>query len=149
MQKLKKSLENNILKTIYIKSPLIFNLEISSNRGLAIHFNKHSTKTLTTNSSKWLKLLCNLEEFDLKHPIVLKIFETNNSLNQYFTLLEEKIYVKNTVVTKSFNKVFKNNSYSVVKDVNSERTFLKLRDLLNPQINLLRILKLKLTRKKF
>lgn len=145
MQKLKKSIENNILKSIFKENSIIFNLEIDLCKDVGSPV-KYINKNLTTNSTQRLKSLYNLETYHLKYPINLKIFESSDDLTQYFDFLKEKNKENSVVVTKIFNWVFKDMSYFVVKSVSSKQTFFDFRNLLNPQINLFKILKLIKTR---
>ena len=89
MEKLKKSLENNIWKTILKKNSLLFNIETGSNKNIENFPLTFISKTLTTNSCRQVKSLFNLEAYDLKYPIILKVFENNHNLNKYFALLLE------------------------------------------------------------
>lgn len=143
MQKLKKSLENNVLSTNLKNGSPFLSVETIPNDSSGNLFFAHLTKTLTTNSSRQLKFLLKLGLLKLKHPLVLKLFTNSNDLNEYYCKMEEKNYTSNFLATKSLNNVFKNDSYSVVKQVSSYHALLKLRNPLNPQTILLRIINLK------
>jgi hypothetical protein len=140
MQKLKKSLENNILRTLFQKSSLIFNLETYFNNNFEGSSFSYETKILTTKSCRQLKFLCYLGLDFFKYPLVLKIFETHKDLNKYFAQLEEINYEKNNIVTKSLNILFKNDCYLIVKYTNICQTFFKLRNTSNLKTKLLLIL---------
>jgi hypothetical protein len=62
-------------------------------------------KTLTKNSFRQLKF--SDKTYDLKYPLILKIFYSTENLNKYFDLFPEKKYLENFVITKLSNKFSK------------------------------------------
>lgn len=146
MQKLRKSIENNILKSILKDGSVIFNVESNLGRDLKSSPITYINKNLTTNSCRRLKSLYNLEIYHFQSPINLKVFDSHEDLNQYFNFLHGKEVKENTIVTNRLNVIYKDSSYLAVKNVNSKQTYLKLKNLLNPQKNIIKVLNLRINK---
>jgi hypothetical protein len=143
MQKLKKSLKNNILKVAIQNSPPFFNIESGLNSKLDKTQNLYISKTLSNNFSKQDTVLNALIVSKFKFPLVLKFFKNKEDLNKYLNLPKTKIGLKNTVLTKVDRSLFKNNCYSIIRDNNSYQTFLQMKRSIFLFIELLKLLKFK------
>lgn len=112
MQKIKKSLEINILKINLNKNSQPFLLE-NSNKNINKDF--HKSKILTTSSLKSIETAVLTDNTSLKFPLTLKIFKTNRDLQVYFfnnskheNFFSVLVNVQNFLYKKkTFNAVFK------------------------------------------
>jgi hypothetical protein len=140
MQKLKKSLENNILKLNFNQSQSFFNIENSSDNKKTSE--KYIVKTLTTCFSKHISFFNLLNIFKLKYPLTMNIFKDEESLIEYLNSVEKELRTNDIVLTKINNNILKNNCYSIIKNNKPYSTFFQLKNKTFPLIKILKVLKL-------
>ncbi len=140
MQKLKKSLENNILKLNFNQSQSFFNVENTShNKKIS---EKYIAKTLTTCFSKHISFFNLLNISKLKYPLTINIFKDEESLIEYLNSVEKEFRTNDIVLTKVNNNILKNSCYAIVKNNKPFSTFLQLKNKTFPLIKVLKVLKL-------
>lgn len=147
MQKLKKSLENNIIKITLKESNNIFNVE--NPLGLSSSNKKRKyiqeSKVLTTRFSKQIQFFDLLGILKLKYPLKLNTFNSIENFKAYLIEMEKTDTSSNIILIKNKNFIFKNrnyllfkynNSYQVINSLKSSSFFiLKLANILKFQLN--------------
>jgi len=141
MQKLKKSLKNNLL-VLNTKSSC-FVLKSISPKDVT-----YKVKNLTSNTTDKIGLGSLLDTSILKFPLCLQSFENSKHLKK--NLIEDKLNLKKNVpiLVKENNLVFKNKNYEILVEENVQTQLVKIKSFISRIIYCLMVLKFHLHRKK-
>ena len=141
MQKLKKSLKNNLL--ILNTKSSCFVLRSISPKDVT-----YKVKNLTSNTTDKIGLGSLLDTSVLKFPLCLQSFENSQDLKK--NLIENKLNLKKNipVLVKENNLVFKNKNYEILVQENVQTQLVKIRTFISRIIYCLMFLKFRLHHKK-
>ena len=147
MQKLKKSLKNNLLNS-YIKDSFFV---LTNVKKLESNINSQKfyiSQNLTKNTINQLDINLIIDVSVLKFPIQLKIFETFNRLK--INLRDESAMLKihSPIVVKANNLIFKNKTYELLICNYPNSQVFKLKNSIYPIVSVILLLKLYLSLKK-
>ena len=141
MQKLKKSLINNLL-TLNTKSSC-FVLRSISPKDVS-----YKVKNLTGNTTDKIGLGSLLDVSILKFPLCLQSFESSKHLKK--NLVENKLDLKKDtpILVKENNLVFKNKNYEILVKENVQTQLVKMKSFISRIVYCLMFLKIHLHHKK-
>jgi hypothetical protein len=143
MQKIKKSLQNNILKINVQQQQIALSIESSSNAFISTNISKALiSKTLTACSLKQISFLKLLEVSKLKFPLVLNLFQNKTVLKEYLNSLINNKRQQQILLVKVDNNIFKDNTYEIVENYSSSNVFFQIKNFTNHTLNLIKVLKL-------
>ena len=134
MQKLKKSLKNNLLRLSVKNSCFI--LKNASSKDV-----DYNAQNLTSNTICKIGLGSSLDISILKFPLIIQSFENSQLLKKY--LVEDKLNLKKKVpvLIKSNNLVFKDKNYEILVQQNFQNQMIKMRNSLSTIMLLIVLLK--------
>jgi hypothetical protein len=148
MQKLKKSIKSNLLKS-YIKDSF-FILTNPSSKNLALKIeDSYITKNLTKSTINRLGLNNLVDNAVLKFPLKLDIFKTLNDLKISLDQDREKLKNSPPILVKTNNLFLKGKNYELLIYQNPQNQIMKLKRSIYTVVNLVLLLKLKLKLKLF
>ena len=141
MQKLKKSLKNNLL--ILNTKSSCFVLKSISPKDVT-----YKVKNLTSNTTDKVCLGSLLDLSKLKFPLCLQSFENSQHLKK--NLIEDKLDLKKNIpiLVKENNLVFKNRNYEILVKENVQTQLVKIKSFISRIIYCLMFLKFHLHNKK-
>lgn len=141
MQKLKKSLKNNLL--ILNTKSSCFVLKSISPKDVT-----YKVKNLTSNTTNKIGLGSLLDVSALKFPLCLQHFENSQLLKK--NLIEDKSDLKRNVpvIVKQNNLVFKNKNYEILVQENVQTQLIKIKSFISRIIYCLMLLKFHLHHQK-
>ena len=141
MQKLKKSLKNNLL--ILNTKSSCFVLKSISPKDVT-----YKVKNLTSNTTNKIGLGSLLDVSTLKFPLCLQPFENSQLLKK--NLIEDKSNLKRNVpvIVKQNNLVFKNKNYEILVQENVQTQLIKIKSFISRIIYCLMLLKFHLHHQK-
>ena len=141
MQKLKKSLKNNLL--ILNTKSSCFVLKSISPKDVT-----YKVKNLTSNTTNSIGLGSLLNVSTLKFPLCLQHFENSQLLKK--NLIEDKSDLKRNVpvIVKQNNLVFKNKNYEILVQENVQTQLIKIKSFISRIIYCLMLLKFHLHHQK-
>lgn len=148
MQKLKKSLENNIIKITLKESNNIFSIENSLELSSSIKKNYVlESKVLTTRFSKQIKFFDLLNISKLKYPLKLIVFSNIENFKAYLLNLEKIDKQSNLVLVKNKNIILKDQNFKLLKYNNCYNVFNTLRFSSSLILKFIKVLKVQVIKK--
>jgi hypothetical protein len=136
MQKLKKSLKNNILKIGLKQSSNFLNIEHTLNTSVSC--GDYSTNILTIRFSKQIEFFKLLGTFKLKYPLVIKKFKDHLALEKYLSKIKIEKKLDTVILTKLNSNIFKNDDYFVFANNSARWFFFQIKSFLFVLSNLLK-----------
>lgn len=142
MQKIKKSLENNLLKNNSSNKNNFFLIENRVQDIPKTENTEYKSRVLSSSSLKSIELTVTADIKEAKFPLTLKSFETDDTLQKYFVrnLTSEKFI---PILIKENNFIYKKPTFQNLKVVNFLNKFNNLKYSLESIILLLQLFKLK------
>jgi hypothetical protein len=148
MQKLKKSIKSNLLKSCIKDSYFI--LTNPSAKKLTVKTEVlYITKNLTKSTINRLGLNNLVDNAILKFPLELTVFQTLNDLKISLNQDREKLKNSSPILVKTNNLFLKDKNYELLINQNPRAQIVKFRRLIYSVVNLVFLLKLRIKLKLF